>query len=79
MSNPMTMVDQRDLSVDWQGGIGPVCIVELVRLRAILKNNDVDFQPEGFSLLFTHRILQLSVNFTTGPWPSQRNLDKISI
>ena len=56
-----------------------VCIVELVRLRAILKNNDVDFQPEGFSLLFTHRILQLSVNFTTGPWPSQRNLDKISI
>ena len=79
MSKPMTRVNQRGPSLDWQGGIGPICIVELVRLRAILKNNEANFQPEGIGLLFTCRLLQLAVNFTMASWPSQRNLDKISI
>ena len=75
----MTKVNQSRPPVDWQGGIGPICIVELVRLRAILKNNEANFQPEGMGLLFTCRLLQLAVNFTMASWPSQRNLDKISI
>ena len=79
MSNPMTTVDQNSLSLDWQGGDGQVCIVGLVRLRAILKNYEANFQPEGIGLLFTCRLLQLAVNFTMASWPSQRNLDKISI
>ena len=79
MSNPMTMVNQRGPSVDWQGGIGPICIVELVRLRAILKENEVNFRPEEIDLLFTCRFLQLAVNFTKASSPSQRKIDKISI